>query len=106
ASWPATREEVMQRPWQGRGTLVAQHAGARGWDDASQFLLRGAMAPNAGPGPAPVPQQAAPPGSRVLRPGLDEPSAPAADDGPTLASPPRLRGDPPRGAGRRSAPRA
>src|SRR5262244_1762059 len=65
----ATQEEAMQTPWQVRRTLVAQHAGARRWDDAYQFLLRWTLAPNAAPAPALLPFQAAISGIRVLLPG-------------------------------------
>jgi hypothetical protein len=83
----ATQEESMKTPWQVRRTTVAQHDGERRGDYASQFLLQWTMEHNAGQQPAPSHPQEETHGSRSLCPGLNEPSAPAADDRTTTQPP-------------------
>jgi hypothetical protein len=70
----------MNTGWHVHRTVRAQNDGERRWDYAYQFLLQWAMEQTAGKSPAPSHHQEESHGSRFLRPGLDEPSATAADD--------------------------
>ena len=70
----------MKIPWQVRRTTVAQHDGARRWDDAYQFLLQWTIEHEAGHHPAPSHPQEDTHGSRSVRAGLHAPSTTAPDD--------------------------
>jgi uncharacterized protein (UPF0548 family) len=79
-TFAVTQEDPMQTSWQIRRTAVGQHDGERRWDNAYQLLLHWAMDHDAGSAPALSYDQEASHGNRALRPGLDQPSAAAADD--------------------------